>query len=657
LATINDELGLRLGFVSFCLILVTAILLARLVQIQIIEHHENVDLLDDKLTRVQNFMSGRGRIFTRDGVILAEDAPSYQLQFQFSEAAFGDQLGVQQLVQFYLYPKYKRYKDLRASGVEKPQTDELLAKIKNLGPRLKRELLLLDLAQQLELNLDELVLAVQEAMENCVKKWSFPESQQLLDIKISREKAELLINNENRFPGFSCIESSIRHYPQAELAGHLVGYMGRLNEQNYHVLRVKGFYPPEEARIRPVTLTPLEKENLSWVRNYHVGVAGVEWVFNDDLRGKLHRFTYRRDISHLPYEQPDIISGRDLQLTLHAGLQSLGHKLMKGQRGAIVLMDIEEGDILAAVSLPSYDPNLLTPPTETNFNSYIQARPGLLIDRTVENHYPFGSVYKIVTSVAALEEGMVTPESTFHCSHRHEATKLTCLGYHADINVEKALERSCNIYFYECALKLGIQKLHHWGRKFHLGMTLGTGRPFEKKGVNPSPAYKLEVAKEMWYPGDTCHTSIGQGFQVGTPLQAAVVAAMISNPMGCAPPRFWQKPPSERFVLDIKASTMETVRRGLLAVVENPKGTAHASRSEKIRFAGKTGTADVYHQEPHAWFTGFAPYDNPKVAISIIPEHGGHGGDEAAPIAKAMLEAWAQWNENGVFPLESLTTR
>lgn len=633
------------------------IMVGRLFQIQIIEHRDNVELLEDKLTRVRYFMSGRGRVLSRDGTILAEDAPSYQLQCQLSELPLGNQLGIVEQLQFFLHPNYKRYKAMRAGGISKPNPDDLLQKIKDLEPRLKRELVILDLAHHLEIDLDELVSSVQEALENCAKKWSYPERKQLLDIQLSREKAEILLSMESRFSGFSCIESSIRHYPQGELAGHLIGYMGRLNEKNYHVLRAKGYYPPQENRVRPVTLTTLEKDNLSWVRNFHVGVSGAEWVFNDHLRGTLHRFTYRRDISHLPFEQPEIQDGRDLHLTIHAGLQALGHRLMKGRKGAIVMMDIIKGDVLAAVSLPTYNPNLLTPPTETNFNTYIQARPGVLIDRTIGNHYPFGSVYKIITSVAALEEGIATPESTFFCNHRHEKTKLKCLGYHSDINVEKALERSCNIYFYESALKLGPFKLYQWARKFHLGMTLDSGRPYEKKGVNPNPAYKLDVAKEMWYPGDTCHMSIGQGFQLGTPLQAAVVAGMVSSAQGCAQPRFWRRPSSERFKLNLKPQTLKAVRNGLLRVVENPRGTAHASQSDKIRFAGKTGTADVYRQEPHAWFAGFAPFIKPKVAISVIIENGGHGGDEAAPIAKEMFEAWKVYQETGSLPKESLTFR
>lgn len=614
-------------------------------------------MLEDKLTRVRYFMSGRGRILTRDGTVLAEDAPSYQLQCQLSELPLGDKLGIVEHLQFYLHPNYKRYKALRASGVPKPKQKDLLKEIKDIGPRLGREMVVLDLAHHLEIDLQDLVNAIQEAMENCAKKWSYPERKQLLDIQLTREKAEILLSMKERFSGFTCIESSVRHYPQGELAGHLVGYMGRLNEKNYHVLRARGYYPPQENRIRPVTLTELEKDNLSWVRNFHVGVSGSEWVFNNHLRGMLHRFTYRRDISHLPFEQPDIDDGRDLHLTIHAGLQSLGHRLMRGRKGAIVLMDIEKGDVLAAVSLPSYDPNVLTPPTDVNFNRYIQSRPGVLIDRTVGNHYPFGSVYKIITSVAALEEGVATPESTFYCNHKHDRTKLKCLGYHADIDVEKALERSCNIFFYESALKLGPFKLYQWARKFHMGMTLNSGRPFEKKGVNPNPSYKLDLAKEMWYPGDTCHMSIGQGFQLGTPLQAAVVAGMISGKNGCAQPRFWRRNSEDRFKLNLKPKNLETIRRGLLRVVENPKGTAHLSRSDKIRFAGKTGTADVYKQEPHAWFAGFAPYDNPKVSISVIIENGGHGGDEAAPIAKEMFEAWKVWKETGQLPVGELTFR
>ena len=641
MAEARDEFNARLQMLAVAVIVIAMVLVARLFQVQIVDHHENVELLESKLSRVENFMSGRGRIITRDGVILAHDAPSYQLQCRVSDLSFSQELAIVEELDYHLSYKSKRFQELRAEGVPRPKSKELLTKISELIPRLKRERLLLDMAHRLNLDIEELAKGVQESLENCVKQWAYMRTEQVLDIYLSAEAVRALLASPDRYAGFSCIESSIREYPQKEVACHLVGYMGRLSEKNYHVLRVKGVYPPDEnAPVHPIRLTDMEATHLSWVRNFYVGISGVEWIFNDHLRGRLHSMTYRRDLGYFKEELTDIVEGQDLQLTLDFELQVLARDLLKGRKGAVVLFDLDDGDILVSASLPSYDPNLISPPVEVDFGQYIQSRAGMLVNRCFGNHYPFGSVYKIVTSVAVLEEGIATAESTYHCSHVHEKTKLKCLGYHADINVRESLKKSCNIYFYEAALALGSNKLYNWGLRFGLGQPVGIGFPYEKAGVNPNRIYKREQVGEMWYPGDTCHMAIGQGFQLGSPLQAAVVAGLVARREPMARPRLWRRRNVPMLNLNLKESTLSALREGMYLVVNDPKGTAHLSTSEEIVYAGKTGTADVYRQEPHAWFAGYAPFDHPKVAISVIVENGGHGGDEAAPIAKLLLEAW-----------------
>jgi penicillin-binding protein 2 len=650
MAEAGDEFNARLQIVAVLVIVMGMVLVSRLFQVQIIDHRENVERLESKLSRVENFMSGRGKIITRDGVVLAHDAPSYQLQCKVSELSFSESLAIVEQVDYYLSYKAKRHRESRAKGFPRPVKAALLKKIENLMPRLKRERLLLDMAHRLNLDIEDLAEGVMASLENCVKTWAYMRTDQVLDIYLSAEAVRSLLANPDRYSGFSCIESSIREYPQKEVACHIVGYMGRLSERNYNVLRVKGIYPHNEnATVHPIRLTDMEATHLSWVRNFHVGVSGVEWIFNDHLRGRLHSMTYRRDLGRFEEELSDIVEGQDLQLTLDFELQVLARDLLKGRKGAVVLFDLDQGDILVSASLPSYDPNLITPPVEVNYGQYIRSRQGMLVNRCFGNHYPFGSIYKIVTSVAVLEEGIATPESTFYCSHVHEKTKLKCLGYHTDINVKQALKKSCNIYFYEAAMALGSNKLYNWGMRFGLGKPVGIGFPYEKSGVNPNRVYKRDLVGEMWYPGDTCHMAIGQGFQLGSPLQAAVVAGLVARREPMARPRLWRRRNVPALNLNLKASTLSALREGMYLVVNHPKGTAHASVSEDIIFAGKTGTADVYRQEPHAWFAGYAPFEHPRVAISVIVENGGHGGDEAAPIAKVLLEAWQEKYGTGRF--------
>ena len=639
----RQEFTSRIGFISFSVLVLAFILISRLFQVQIVDHSENVEELEDKLTTMQYFISGRGTILSQDGAILAHDAPSYQLQCRLIDVTFGEGFGLVEEIRYYLYPRSKRYMALREAGLQPPEQGDLLKKIGNCSVRLKRDALVLDMAQQLNLETDELVSALQNSFENVVKKWATLNSEQTFDIYLSNKAAQRLINQPDRFAGFSCRESSVRKYPQNDLACHTVGYLGRLNEKNYNIIRVKGYYPPEENVLRPLILTELEKRNLSWVRNYNVGISGVEWIFNNELRGQLQNVTFRRDLDRYEQDLPKITEGQDLVLTIDSRLQRLAQDLLNNRKGSIVLLDLDSGDILTAASYPSYNPNLITPPTEVNFDDYIQSNPGMLINRCIGNHYPFGSIYKIITATAVLEEAIATPESTFFCAHVHPKTKLKCLGNHGDICVNKALEKSCNIYFYDSAIALGPIKLYNWAQRFGLGKPLGVGFPYEKGGVNPNPLYKQEQLRQAWFPGDTCHMAIGQGFQLGTPLQAAVIAGIISREKGCGHPQFWKRAKvSAPMAIDIQPQNRQAILAGLWAVINEPKGTGYSAHSNKIVFAGKTGTADVHKQIPHAWFCGFAPFDEPRVAISVLLENAGHGGTESAPLAKAMFEKWKE---------------
>ncbi len=630
------------------------ILIARLFQIQIIDHQEAREKIDNKLTRTEYFMSGRGRILTRDGQVLAHDVPSYELVCKLSDLSFGEGLGILEELDFFINYKSKRYSEVRD---RRPSPEELSHKIKTLNVRLERERLLISISRQLGVDLKELCRALKQAMDNVVKKWALLKTPQRLKLFLSPEMAKKLLATPQLFPGFSCIESSIREYPKGTLASHLVGYLGRLKEENYNVLRIRGYYPPLSSPLnfKPIVLRELEKDKISWARNFLVGASGVEWIRNDDLRGKLHKRTYRRDLQR--YNHVEVEEGIDVTLTIDGALQQLAeeelsnalHKLynkgFSNSNGVIVIFNLNDGDVLVNASTPSYDPNLITPPIQVT--DPVDYMSGIMMNKAIQGAYSFGSIYKIISSTAILEENIVDPEQSYACTGMHARTKVGCSARAGHYNLKDALKVSCNPYFCEMAIRLGPHKLYNWSRKFMLGESLTKDFPSERKGLIPNPIYKRNIGQGMWYPGDTGQMSIGQGYQLGTPLQAAWIAGFIAREKAIAKPRFWTDAPITEVSLGIKGATREAIRAGMYKVVNEPGGTAYGSRSTSITYGGKSGSAQVGGKNGHAWFVGFAPYSNPQIAFSVLLEHSftktyGGGGSLAAPVAKKLIEAWAK---------------
>lgn len=634
----QGEYSKRILRIALCFIAIGTIISVRLFQVQILEHNSIEKKIDQKTTKTSLYTTGRGSIYTRDHVILAEDSPKYQLAIHVDQLSLKN--GLVEEIEYTLYHKKRKFSAIYKKGVTPPRFKDTLLKIKKSTERLATEPSLLDISHQTDIELNKLINEIQKCFVRCLRQWAYLGDEQILDIYLSQHQAYHILQNSDRYPGFSCIQSSTRYYPKKELASHLIGYIGPLNDKQYRIIRMIGHYPNNPDAIRPITLTQLEAKHLNTVCNYHIGVTGVEYIFNQRLRGKLN--IYSKNSKYTQVDHVNHMKNNSLYLTIDSELQAQASKLLNGQQGAIILFDLQKGDVLCAVSVPNFDPNLLSPPKKINYHNYLKEKPGRLVNRCFEGTYPFGSIFKIVTAAAVLEEGIASPETTYYCSQTHPKTKLKCLGYHSHISVENALERSCNVYFYESSLKLGIVKLYNWSRKFYLGQPLQIGFPYEKGGIIPNRNVKRKFSNEIWYPGDTCHTAIGQGYQSGTPLQAAIVSGLIAKRDGIKKPRFWFKKDNEILKVKLNPEVRQAIKKGMWKVVNRPKGTAYNSKSSLIEYAGKTGTADVHKKEPHAWFSGFAPYKNPRVAISVIVENAGHGGDVAAPIAKIILESWAR---------------
>lgn len=440
-------------------------------------------------------------------------------------------------------------------------------------------------------------------------------------------------------PGTRTDASWVRTYPGGQNFGHVTGYVGvasKWDTTGEAVLRVPG---------------------------YRIGKTGIEKTFDTDLRGRTGSVQMEvnaagHPVRELKRDQPR--TGRDLVLTIDNGLQAFANDRMGDETGAAVVMDIHTGDVLAMVSTPSFDPGLFaTGIRTTDWQALIGNPEHPLTNRAVAGQYPPGSTFKIVTALAALQLGGVSPEETVTCrgSLRYGRQTFRCWKRrgHGRMNMRNALKHSCDVYFYTMAERAGVDKIAKMGHR------LGLGRAFDfagaKPGVIPSKGWKRGALGEPWYGGETLIAGIGQGYVLTTPLQLAVMTARTANGQWAVDPRFACTRPGEappRFEpLDVSQDALAVVWEGLDAVVNESGGTATRSKlkTDGVRMAGKTGTAQVRSSRgdgrhdrqkarknrAHALFVAYAPVEAPRYAVSVIIEHGMSGSGAAAPVASDIM--------------------
>jgi penicillin-binding protein 2 len=323
--------------------------------------------------------------------------------------------------------------------------------------------------------------------------------------------------------------------------------------------------------------------------------------------------------------------------------------------GAGVFMDPRNGEILAVASTPTYDPNIFAGKVSPEAWTAILHDPRRpLHDRAIASFYAPGSTFKVVMAIAGLETGTVSPGTKVTCrgSVNLYGRNFLCWkkGGHGTVSIEKALAHSCNVYFYTLGKNLGIEPIHEYGARFKLGSPTGVDLPGEATGVLPSDAWKRRVHGERWYPGETISVSIGQGLLAVTPVQMATAMSGIAT-AGLPKPHLVLGEGVEPVDLGISPEVLRIVRSALEEAVK--RGTGRRAALKEIAVAGKTGTAQVYkhsagidsdelpkEERDHAWFVGYAPADDPRIAFAVVVEHGGHGGTSAAPVAREVLEVF-----------------
>jgi len=469
---------------------------------------------------------------------------------------------------------------------------------------------------------------------------------------LGREQALILDTKLFSLPGISLLSSPVREYLGGELVSHIVGYTGRISPEEYATQKEQGYFLTD-----------------------YIGKQGVEYFYESLLKGKNGReiaeVNSRGQIDKIVgQENPE--AGRSLQLSLDLDLEKKIEEEVKTmlaqtktEKAAVVAMDPESGRILALVSLPFYDNNLFAKGiSEEKFDEFNRDPNQPLFDRAISGEYPPGSTIKPLIAVAGLEEKVITPNKTISCpgSLIYQGWGGTIWNFpdwkaHGTVDVKRAIAESCDVFFYivgggkeDIGIQgLGIDRIKAWAEKFGLNNTLGVDLPGEAAGLIPDIAWKEKVKGEDWYIGDTYHTSIGQGDILVTPLQLTNYIATIANGGILYKPKIGYKiideiakteteiPPEIIRKDFISSQTIETVRQGMRQTVTS--GSARLLNSLPVAVAGKTGTAQFGAEKAtHAWFTCFAPYDHPKIALTVLVEGGGDGEKVAAPIAKNVLE-------------------
>ena len=483
-------------------------------------------------------------------------------------------------------------------------------------------------------------------------KGRYPYQPVPLKLRLTEEEIAVLAINRYRLAGVEVEAEFVRSYPYTDLLAHALGYVGRISEKE-----LKAF-TPEQVK--------------DYSGTHYIGKIGVERFYEDALHGRVgyqNVETNARGRVLRVLERTEPVAGQNISLYLDVKLQQMAHEALGDNLGSIVAIDPKTGGVLALVSQPAFDPNLfVTGISGKNYRELRDSPDRPLYNRALQGTYPPGSTMKPFFALAGLYYGLVTPETRipdpgfYQLPGDSRQYRDWRRGGHGSVDIRQAIAQSCDVYFYDLAHRMTIDRLHDFTAQFGFGSPTGVDNTHEGGGVLPSRAWKRKVKKVAWYPGETLSAGIGQGYMLVTPLQLAVGTAAIANRGARFEPRFVKSvgdhavPVPEATHVNLPPATWDVVIGGMDEVVHGERGTAKATgRGMAYRMAGKTGTAQVvgYAQgvkydasqfskrnRDHAWFIAFAPVEDPKIAIAILVENGEHGASAAAPIARKLADAY-----------------
>ena len=583
--------------VLMCVLLVGA-LVARMVHLQVIGHAHYSDLATDNRVRLSPIPPTRGLIYDRRGVLLADNLPAFNLE---------------------IVPE----------------------QVKDLPNLLGR------LGEVIELSEDDI-----QRFERLRRR---SPAYRSLPIKTNLSEAEVarFMVARHRFDGVSVQARLQRHYPFGARFAHLLGYVGRINERELRRVDARNY-----RATTHIGKTGIEKYYESLLH----GTVGVR---EDEVNSHGRRIRVIRETPPRP--------GESLVLSVDARLQAVATAALAGRSGAVVALDPRNGEVLALVSEPDFDPNLFVNGiSRRDYARLRDDRERPLFNRALRGQYPPGSTVKPIVALAGLEAGLITPERRMFAGPYYELPgggrrfRDWLKGGHGWVDLDRAIVRSCDVYFYDLSYKLGIDRLHDIYGRFGLGRPTGVDLPGELGGLLPSREWKRRRHKQAWYPGETVILGIGQGYLLATPLQLATMTACIAMRGDCRRPHLLKARIASAVTSDTGQPrgwrvTLRDPRHwdviidAMRHVVSSPEGTGRRINDAPYSIAGKTGTAQVFslkedeeyeadklarHMRDHAWFVGFAPVEDPRIAVAVIVEHAGHGGSVAAPVARRVMDAW-----------------
>lgn len=582
---------------AVAILLLIGVLVARLYFLQVVQFEYHSTLSENNRVHVQPIPPTRGLIFDRNGVIVADNRPSFSLTLTRERA--GD---------------WQQVLDVIVEVLELGEEDRAL-------------------------------------FDKRVRQGRRPFEPVPVLFELSEAQIARIAVNQFRLPGVEVAAQLVRHYPQGEHFAHSVGYVGRINEQE-----LKGLDP------------------VAYSGTHHIGKTGIERFYEAQLHGEVgyeEVETNARGRVLRVLKRTDPLPGKDLTLTLDVRLQEAAEAALGGRRGAIVAIQPATGEVLAMVSQPSFDPNPFV--TGISFKAYAELRDSIdrpLYNRVLRGLYPPGSTIKPMMAVAALDAGVITPSSRVFDpgfyqlpthSHKYRNWNRSGDGW---VNMEMAIMRSNDTYFYDLAHKMGIDRMHDYMSRFGLGQRVALDMFEETAGLMPSRDWKRARYRQPWYPGETLILGIGQGYMQTTPLQLAQAVTLMASRGKWIRPHLaksieGQAPVDVEPLPDIQlrdARFWDYARFGMEQVMHGARGTARkVGDSAAYRIAGKSGTAQVVaikqgekydrskvqeRHRDHALFVAFAPAENPQIAVAVMVENGESGSGVAAPVVKQVMDAW-----------------
>jgi len=576
-----------------------AVLAARFFYLQVVQGEDFRRLSKNNCIRLKSVEASRGLIFDRNGVLLVDNRPSFDLSIVLKDAA-----------------PLARTLDTLSAFTQIP---------------------LADLQSKIDAD-----------------KVGSKYTPIQLKKGITRDQLAVVEAHSFDLPGVLVTVEPRRNYIYSKSAAHLLGYLGEINSDELEL----GKYPGVRG-------------------GDSIGRYGAEKVFEHYLRGQRGGRQVEVDATGRlvrVINTVDSVPGKDVFLTIDNTLQQAAETMLEGRAGAVVAIDPSNGDVLVMASSPSFDQNdFIGGISSKKWKELLADENRPMSNKTIQGEYPPASTYKIITALAGLEEGVIDLNTRNYCSGQYQfgnrAYRCWKRWGHGQVNLLTAMEESCDVYFYKVGESLGVDALAQYARGCGLGKPSGIELENERSGLIPTSAWKKRRYGVPWQPGETMSIAIGQGFNLVTPLQMAVLTAAIGNGGTLYRPRILKavqttdnqpievKNPEITGGLPAGRETLKIIQKGLLDVVQGDRGTARSIRIKGVEIAGKTGTAQVfsmkkkdrerdepldYNLRDHAWFICYAPAENPVIAISVIIEHGEHGSTTAAPVAGNLVRAYLE---------------